>query len=360
MILRGVELLAEGDWPASVPLSVRQRDIDDMVSSFQALNLAGRVPLKLGHEGPDARENPESQFALGWVQRIWREGARLVSDLDVPKMVANAIKEKMLKFVSVELLKNVQAFNRTLPWVLDAVALLGTDQPAVGILKPLQESIAARRSQLRAGGRVTLQRGTSTLQETTVDKEQFDKLQAAVEKLTATVTAQNDTIATLKTANETERTARIAAEAEATKQKVVAARAKIDEIFNAAIKAERIDPKVRNQFLMLTGYDKDDARALALDPKEVETYVTDHSKPGKKVAAARGSDPGTEADEDKVDETKPADEEMSRLVKVAAKREKLDLSKPADIMKANRLVMRSHPTLARAYREQPGVTKEAR
>jgi hypothetical protein len=41
------------------------------------------------------------------------------------------------------LLKDVQADTRKIPWVLDAVALLGATQPAIGILRSLQRQTDA-------------------------------------------------------------------------------------------------------------------------------------------------------------------------------------------------------------------------
>ncbi len=105
---------------------------------------------------PDARQDPASQYALGWVQRVWRDGEKLLGDLDVSERVAKHIADGALRFVSVELLKNVKADTRLIPWTLDAVALLGTDQPAVGTLQPL--SLHARQA-LTFESRATFSRG---------------------------------------------------------------------------------------------------------------------------------------------------------------------------------------------------------
>jgi hypothetical protein len=133
--IKRAEIFASGTWNG---LSFSDDDLDGIVKSFDALGLAGAVPLKLGHEGPDVRDDPTTQFAMGWVQRVWREGRKLFADLDVPQKVQELIDQGFLKFVSVELLKNVKASNREIPWVLDAVALLGSDPPAVGVLKELR------------------------------------------------------------------------------------------------------------------------------------------------------------------------------------------------------------------------------
>ena len=68
-----------------------------MATSFDALGLAGRVPLKLGHEDGKHRDSDgdlldtADQFALGWVTRVYRAGKKLLSDWEVPESVYNAI-----------------------------------------------------------------------------------------------------------------------------------------------------------------------------------------------------------------------------------------------------------------------------
>ncbi len=66
-ILRSAELFAVGSWNG---VQFTAADIDSIVSSFEALSLAGRVPLKLSHEGPDPRDALEHKYALGWVRRV--------------------------------------------------------------------------------------------------------------------------------------------------------------------------------------------------------------------------------------------------------------------------------------------------
>src|SRR6185295_13965454 len=156
--LKGQEVFAEGIWNG---IEFSSADLDSIIKSFDALDLGGHIPLKLGHEGPDPRDTPETQFALGWVTRIYREGRKLLADFNVPEKVANWIRDGMLKFVSVELLRDVKADTREIPWVLDAVALLGADQPAVGILKSLSLTMA-RSTALQCRERVAFSRDNPT------------------------------------------------------------------------------------------------------------------------------------------------------------------------------------------------------
>jgi hypothetical protein len=157
MELKGAEIFAVGTWNGR---EFSESDLDGMASSFDALGLAGRIPLKLGHDGDDARDGAP---ALGWVARVWREGGRLLADFkDLPKLVYDGIKAGLYRFVSVELLRDVQADTRIIPWVIDAVALLGATQPAVGILGDLQALTMAQRPALRFVERIAFTREGGT------------------------------------------------------------------------------------------------------------------------------------------------------------------------------------------------------
>lgn len=186
--LKAQEVFAVGSWNGT---QFSEADLDAMVTSFDALGLTGRVPLKFGHDSP----KPDGQPALGWVSRVWREGSKLLADFSsVPDKVMGLIRDKAYRFVSVELLKNVRAGTRNIPWVLDAVALLGADQPAVGILKELTMSA---RAGLRFEARVAFTR-ESTLksgEHRTMDYENLRaenarlQLQLAEQHVEAAITA---------------------------------------------------------------------------------------------------------------------------------------------------------------------------
>jgi hypothetical protein len=149
--ITGVEIFDVGTWNG---YAFSDADLEGIVKSFDTLSLSGRVPLKFGHKGK-LRED-DSQPALGWVERVYRKGSKLLADFaDVPTVVYESIKKGLYKFVSVELLGDVQAGNRRIPWVLDAVALLGASQPAVGTLADIQQLTMSRRSQLSAAQRLT-------------------------------------------------------------------------------------------------------------------------------------------------------------------------------------------------------------
>lgn len=295
-LLNNVEIMAEGTWPASETLHISTEDLDGIVASFNFLDLGGKIPLKLGHDGPDARDDPSSQYAMGWVQKIWRDGKKLMAQFDLPTKVYNAIKEKMLKFNSVELLKNVQAGNRQIPWVLDAVALLGTEQPAVGVLREMQASIDARRKgKLLSGSRVCLSQSKRQTKEVKqmdekemlalIDKRSGELVSAAVKPLEEKLKLQEAETAKAKE--------------EVRKTKIEMSRAAIDRLFNSAIEAKTLEPKFREQYVKLTKYDKNDDFVLTADLAEVETFIKENSK----AQASRATDQGSGKNEDEKGKT---------------------------------------------------------
>lgn len=333
------ELFSVGTWNG---MKFSEGDIDSIVSSFNALGLGGRVPLKLGHEGADARDIPESQFALGWVQAIWREGKTMFSRLDIPEKIFEAVKAGFLKFVSIELLHDVKAGTRVIPYVLDAVALLGTDQPAVGILKDLQ-ALTMSRSAYSHRGRVTFRRGASTKGTSTMD----EKEEAALRQQLADQKAKNETLQSQFTASENERK----------KDRAATRRREIKSTFEAAVAAKKILPKRLEAFTKMNKTD-DDARVVDVTDGDVDSYISNFTevdsaeiKKGEKGSTKGGVSSG--ADDNAEFVGKPNHEVFAalanaRLVKMGGKR-----SDYRALQEAGALVMRENPKLAQAYHNNP-------
>jgi hypothetical protein len=135
MDINAAEIFAVGTWNG---IDISDADLAAIEHSFNHANLAGRVPLAFGHDGPDARDGAP---AIGWVKRVWREGKKLLADfMDVPREVYDLVKAGAYKFVSVELLRNAEFNGAVYTHLLDRVALLGKDRPAVTVLEPLKAS----------------------------------------------------------------------------------------------------------------------------------------------------------------------------------------------------------------------------
>lgn len=353
MILRGAEIFAAGTWPGSQLFTLTEQDVQGIVDAFEALRLHGRVPMKLTHDGPDQRDegfDESKALAMGWVRKVWRDGKKLMADLDVPDKVHKLIKEGYLKFVSVELIRDVRAFNRVIPWVLDAVALLGADQPAVGILSDLQAlTLQRRRCDFTSGTRVAFRRGDSTEGSEMDDKaiqellkKQKEESDAVLAKLTARLDAADQRAA----AAEKER------DEAAKKHKadnIKLKRGQIDALFNAAIEAKTkggdfIEPATREQFAKFSRYDKDDGACEVVEIKDVESYIKDNLKKGT-VQASTTKEGDTDADLTKMS----VDQQLTHKAKVYCKANNLDPAKSDDLQKAGVAVLRSDKEFAAKY-----------
>lgn len=134
--LKEVEIFRAGKWNGD---DYTIADIDAMITAFDQAGY--RPPLKFGHEG-DREE--QGLPALGWVDKIYRKGSRLVADFaDMPKEVYRAIKRRAYDAVSAEIYWNLTRDGKVFKRALKAVALLGAEIPAVAGLKPLRESAAS-------------------------------------------------------------------------------------------------------------------------------------------------------------------------------------------------------------------------
>lgn len=324
--------------------------MDSIVRSFDLLGLAGHIPLKLGHEGPDARDTPETQFALGWVKRIYREGKKLLADMEVSEKVATWIRDGMLRFVSVELLKDVKADTREIPWVLDAVALLGADQPAVGILKSLSLTMA-RSTALQCRERVAFSRDTTTTggHRPTMADEPNKDIAAILTRLSA-LEDENKTLKLSAAESETNKRLFTELKEKTHGEKVAAHRTSVLALFEAAVKEKKILPAVRERFKRAYPVDKDDVLNIPLT--DVETFIRENPNPDapKGGATMAGGD------------TAPVDSLADTQALCAARKYVRD--NPAEfasmprweaLTKAGVAVFRANQDLGKSYQRLPEV-----
>lgn len=131
--LEGVEIFSTGVWNGD---KYTQEDLQNMVENFDQTGF--QPPLKLGHN----EEQPEmldGEPALGFVDRIYTEGTKLLADFSsLPKKVYEAIKRGNYKRVSSEIYWNFKNNGQVLDRVLKAVALLGSEIPAVTNLEAIE------------------------------------------------------------------------------------------------------------------------------------------------------------------------------------------------------------------------------
>jgi hypothetical protein len=130
--LEGVEIFSTGTWNGD---KYSNKDLDAMVDNFDETGF--QPPLKLGHN----EEQPEmldGAPALGYVDKIYTEGSKLLANfVNLPKKVYEAIKRGNYKRVSSEIYWNYKSNGKSLDRVLKAVALLGSEIPAVTNLESI-------------------------------------------------------------------------------------------------------------------------------------------------------------------------------------------------------------------------------
>lgn len=339
--LKGVEIFASGTWNGRTFVDA---DLDGIVRSFDFFELSGRVPFKLGHN--DEQAISDGQPALGWVERIWRAGSKLLADFrDVPTIIYEAIRTGRYKFVSVELLRDVQADTRVVPLVLDAVALLGADVPAVGNLKDLQ---ALTLSRLRGTERLAFMQAftTSESQNRMTDPTPNAAAEQELAQLREKLARANADLATAnsRATENHERFTRLEADTRAAK--ITAHRAEIVDMLETAVRKKEILPAVRERFTRRFKIDSDDVMSIPLS--DVEAYIKENPNPYlKSQSATVGGDP------DEIPSGGLPDRElMARARKVCRERGK-NPENWNDLMAAGIAVMRADPQLAQRYRDLP-------
>lgn len=277
--LKGADIFSAGKWNGKV---FTEDDLDNIVKSFEFFALAGRVPLKFGHN----TEQPltDGQPALGWVQRIWREGKKLKADFsDVPGVLWDAIKAGRYKFISVELLRDVNAGTRVVPLVLDAVALLGADVPAVGTLNDLQAlTMSARHTEYAE--RLSFTQSLTKGDEKHMAEDNTD-LKAQLEEMQRQLALAN-----AKATQNEEKYTRL--DADVKKKEVEQHRTAIKNMLEDAVRDKRIQSSARERFMRRFRIDTDDAGVMLIPLSDVESYIRENPNPFvPKGAAVPGGDP---------------------------------------------------------------------
>lgn len=276
--------------------------------------------------------------------RIYREGRKLLADFNVPEKVATWIRDGMLKFVSVELLRDVKADTREIPWVLDAVALLGSDQPAVGILKSLSLTMA-RSTALQCRERVAFSRDNPTTggHKPPMADEPKDDVKALLARLEK-AEKDRDSLA-LKAARTDEAETKLnELQTKTQAEKVNAHRAKLMEAFEAPIKAKTILPSVREHFKRVNKVDSDE-HVLSVSVADAEVFMKAYPNPDapRQPSTVSGTDPND-----------PADKALAfARAQIRADR---DTGKTPDqiVLESIQAQMRSNPELATAWKNAPG------
>lgn len=341
MELKGREIFATGKWNE---IEFTESDLDDIITNFDKLIETHKVPLKFGH---DADHNvPDGQPAIGWVSRVYKVGTKLLADFsDMPRTVFEAIKNKLYRTISIELLFNVDNDGNKFNHVLDAVALLGADHPAVSGLADL-DALLAKRTRFAGGHKLAFATmpGMSKYQETitqedfAMDKKEvddliskaLDPLTKANDKLVADLAAANSQIVTFK---------REKADADqAAEQKAIKlARTAVTEVLDTAVRQKTLTPAVRDTYSKQIGVDDDD-RVVLIKLDEVKAMFS--------VQQVEDGSTGKETDDDVSDD--PEVELMTLTRKCQQE------TGESDFAKAYKLTCAANPKLHKAYLDSNG------
>lgn len=343
--LKGVEVFAVGKWNGML---FQAHDLAAMAQAFEDLKGFHKVPLKLGHNN----EQPmtDGKPALGWVTALYVKGDKLCADFsDVPDVIVKAIDKKLYRHVSIELSIDVRYKGRFLPFVVDAVALLGADHPAVNTLGDLNAFLSRDAAEFSIGKRAEFSAVAGSIKETEMDKKE---LQEAIDAALAPIKAQFVKLEETNKALVTENTALKQQvekfETDAAKAKVEGKRTRAKAVLEGLTASEIITPAQREAFTKALGID-DDKRLEALD---VEALVASFGV--KEAVGADGKVAFTKSgagDKAGVEKKTYTHQEASEALDRRAG--ELMTEKKVDYSAAVKLALAEDETLAQAYTAGP-------
>lgn len=133
MKIEGVEIFSVGTWNEDA-FSIS--DLEEMVRAFNENAVGARPHLKLGHDPKQvvgkALMKTEGLPALGWVEKLYVRGEKLVADFaDIPEKLFALIQKRGYRKVSSEIFFNITIGDEKYKRMLGAVALLGAETPGV-------------------------------------------------------------------------------------------------------------------------------------------------------------------------------------------------------------------------------------
>lgn len=346
MELLGREIFAVGKWNG---MEFTEADLDDIVANFEALSDIHKVPLKFGHN--DEQPITDGQPALGWVSRVFRQGNKLFADLtDLPKTVFEAVKKKLYRTVSIELLFDVDHKGQRYGHVFDAVALLGADHPAVNTLEDL-DALLASRSEFTGGRRLMFETIAGKREKdppphqeenSMDDKAMKDFVAEAIDKA---VTPLKDELAVVtkdrddfKARAEKAEKEQADFKAEQRKQKIVAARKTVTDLLDAAVREKTMTPAMREVYEAQIGV-ADDDRVLEIDVDKVK-LMCNIEHPKDELAEARRKKAEQQESGD------PAQDLTTKTYAFMAEHSEKSFTRALEA------VARANPDLHRAYLDQ--------
>jgi hypothetical protein len=353
--LLGRHIFRSGTWNGQ---EFTNSDLDDIVNNFAKLREVHHVPLKFGHDADHSGDkSPDGQPAIGWIERVYRKGSDLFADFShVPKVVMEAIDAKRFRTVSVEVMKNTKLDGKKIKtWFLDAVALLGADQPAVAGLKDLADLTVLSRSSFEGGSRVLFSKAGKFYSQHEDSEMDPKDLNAAIDKAMAPLRDSIDELKSdnaelkkdndaIKAENATLKTATEDRDKEDAAAKIKASRKAATDVLDGAVKQKAITPAQREVHEKTFGI-KDDEAVQKLDIADLKVAVGfKEDKDGNKSKTFQRNDEDDDLDNISLDQ-----QVVNATRKVMANKPDLDYVMAQDI------ALGADPKLAEAYLNSNGV-----
>lgn len=133
--VQGVEIFSVGIWNGD---EYTMDDLTSMVDAFEQTKEGIPPFLKLGHDDNQKILQEDGYPAAGWISRLYIQGQKLVADFEkIPKKIFELITTNAYRKVSSEIYWNIKIGDKVYTRLLGAVALLGSDMPAVSNLKDI-------------------------------------------------------------------------------------------------------------------------------------------------------------------------------------------------------------------------------
>lgn len=269
-----MEIFAIGTWN-EIPFS--KKDLQNIITNFTNLNGIITPFLKLGHEDKESQKLGEKgQPALGKIEKLWlnAKNVLMAKVTDMPDVVYNAIKKKLYKNVSIEISTGVIYKGNDIGTVLEAVAILGADFPAVNTLADLQTYMNAdifSRSDIMCFTAIKLNEE--------YEMSELTEMAAKLDKLVAKIDVVSEENKTLRSENEKlsgevkDFSKKESDSKEAEKKLAIkTSRDSVTSLLEDAVKEKKILPAQREQFSKLLQID-DDEMVQKVDMELLKTMV---------------------------------------------------------------------------------------
>jgi hypothetical protein len=236
--IKDVEIFRVGKWNGD---EYTEKDLDDIVESFDKIGNQIKPYLKLGHNSEQKLLQKDGMPAAGWVTDVRRKGKQLIANFkNVPKKIKELLDRKAYGRISAEIYWNLKEGSKVHRRVLKAVSLLGADTPAIGSLDDFINLYTENYE-------FEILKNYDILEDTKMDEKQVQELNNKVAELQKKLT-------TYEKENETLKCEII--EKEYAKRKI-----EVEAFLNSKVKEGKVLPSQVQTYM-----------ALALNNEEVKVY----------------------------------------------------------------------------------------